>query len=127
MSVDMLDPEPDQRPVAGNRTRLLLGQPRGKRRRPACRTESRAGPPGILIKRSYWLARRSASQTPAQSPPFQEPPPAAPARRPEPIAFLLPWLTVTVMEPLPPTLPEMLIGLSPALTSEPLEIRIGYR
>src|SRR3954454_7382782 len=71
--------------------------------------------------------RRSASQVPAHSPPFQEPPPPAPAKRPEPVAVLLPWLTVTVMEPLPPTLPEMAMGLSPALTSEPFEMRIGYR
>ena len=49
------------------------------------------------------------------------------AKRPEPVALLLPWLTVTVTEPLPPTLPVMLIGLSPALTREPLEMRIGYR
>ena len=49
--------------------------------------------------------RRSASQVPEHSPPFQEPAPAVPDRRPEPIALLLPALTVTVRAPLPATLP----------------------
>ena len=40
--------------------------------------------------------RRSASHVPEHSPPFQEPVPAVPESRPEPVALLLPALTVTV-------------------------------
>src|SRR5262249_13887384 len=40
--------------------------------------------------------RRSASQVPEHSPPVHEPDPAVPESRPEPVALLLPALTVTV-------------------------------
>src|SRR5690349_18502511 len=44
----------------------------------------------------YQAPRRSASQVPEQSPPCQEPEPIVPDSRPEPVALLLPALTVTV-------------------------------
>src|SRR5712671_1329251 len=69
--------------------------------------------------------RRSASQVPEQSLPVHEPAPTAPDKRPDPITFLPPSLTVTVSEPLSRTLPLMITALSPALTRDALEIRIG--
>src|SRR6267143_2316013 len=62
--------------------------------------------------------RRSASQVPEQSRPVHEPAPTAPDKRPDPITFLPPSLTVTVSEPLSRTLPLMVTALSPALRSE---------
>ena len=53
------------------------------------------------------------------------PPPSAPASRPEPVALLPAALTVTMMAPVEATLPVMTKAVSPALASEPLEIRIG--
>src|SRR5689334_12603862 len=69
--------------------------------------------------------RRSASQVPEHSPPFQEPTPAVPERRPEPVALLFPALTVTVTAPLLATLPVMVAGLEPSASTAPLWMRIG--
>jgi hypothetical protein len=49
--------------------------------------------------------RRSAVHVPEHAPPIQEPVPASPANRPEPVALLPAALTVTVMAPVVPTLP----------------------
>src|SRR5262245_16370867 len=75
--------------------------------------------------REYQAPRRSASQVPEHSPPFQEPTPAVPDRRPEPVALLLPALTVTVTEPLLATRPVMVAGLDPSASTEPFWMRIG--
>src|SRR5262245_31334776 len=69
--------------------------------------------------------RRSASQVPEHSPPLHEPAPAVPESRPEPVALLLPALTVTVTWPLLATLPLMVAGLEPSAFRAPLRIRIG--
>src|SRR5262245_45840805 len=69
--------------------------------------------------------RRSASQVPEHSPPVHEPEPAVPESRPEPVALLLPALTVTVTWPLLATLPLMVAGLEPSAFRAPLRIRIG--
>src|SRR5258705_8781965 len=71
------------------------------------------------------VPRRSASQVPEHSPPVHEPEPAVPESRPEPIAFLLPALTVTVIWPLLATLPLMVAGLEPSASRAPLRMRIG--
>src|SRR5262245_57650055 len=71
--------------------------------------------------------RRSASQVPEHSPPLHEPAPAVPESRPEPVALLLPALTVTVTWPLLATLPLMVAGLEPSASRAPLRMRIGYR
>src|SRR6266545_4365117 len=67
--------------------------------------------------------RRSASQVPEHSPPVQEPAPAVPESRPEPVALLLPALTVTVTWPLLATLPLMVAGLEPSASMAPLRMR----
>src|SRR5262245_19305698 len=69
--------------------------------------------------------RRSASQVPEHSPPAHEPAPAVPESRPEPVALLLPALTVTVTWPLLATLPLMVAGLEPSAERAPFWMRIG--
>src|SRR5258705_13886178 len=69
--------------------------------------------------------RRSASQVPEHSPPVQEPAPAVPESRPEPVALLLPALTVTVTGPVLATLPLMVSGLEPSASMAPLRMRMG--
>src|SRR5215467_11397774 len=78
-------------------------------------------------KRVGWrqAPRRSASQVPEHSPPFQEPVPVVPESLPEPVALLLPALTVTVIWPLLATLPLMVAGLEPSARRAPLWMRIG--
>ena len=71
--------------------------------------------------------RRSAVQEPEHDPPAHEPVPILPASRPEPMALLPPPLTVTVIAPVPPTLPVIVNTLSPAFANNPFEMRIGYR
>src|SRR5215467_8423122 len=78
-------------------------------------------------KRVGWrqAPRRSASQVPEHSPPFQEPVSVVPESLPEPVALLLPALTVTVIWPLLATLPLMVAGLEPSARRAPLWMRIG--
>src|SRR5215468_12185922 len=75
----------------------------------------------------YYGPRRSAVQEPEHEPPVQEPMPILPASSPEPVALLPPALTVTVIAPVPTTLPVIVNTLSPAFASMPFEMRIGYR
>src|SRR5262245_41433988 len=77
------------------------------------------------IVRLRQAPRRSASQVPEHSPPFQEPEPVVPASLPEPVALLLPALTMTVTWPLLATLPLMVAGLDPSATRAPFWMRIG--
>ena len=76
---------------------------------------------------SYYGPRRSAVQEPEHEPPLQEPVPILPASRPEPLALRPPPLTVTVIAPVPPTLPVIVNASLPAFANRPFEIRIGYR
>src|SRR6516164_1196285 len=69
--------------------------------------------------------RRSALQEPEQEPPLHEPMPTLPASRPEPVALRPPALTVTVIAPLPATLPVIVMAVSPALASVPFKMRTG--
>ena len=71
--------------------------------------------------------RRSAIQEPEHEPPVQEPMPILPASRPEPVALRPPPLTVTVIAPVPTTLPVIVNTSFPAFANKPFEIRIGYR
>jgi hypothetical protein len=75
----------------------------------------------------YYGPRRSAVQEPEHEPPLQEPVPILPASRPEPLALRPPPLTVTVIAPVPPTLPVIVNASLPAFANRPFEIRIGYR
>jgi hypothetical protein len=69
--------------------------------------------------------RRSAVHVPEHEPPFQEPLPRLPKSRPRPLALALPWLTVTRIRPVAPTLPAMVKAVAPALLSTPRVILIG--
>ena len=70
-------------------------------------------------------SKQSAVHVPEHAPPIQEPVPASPANRPEPVALLPAALTVTVMAPVVPTLPLTVKFESPALDSVPFVIRTG--
>src|SRR5579859_4512039 len=68
-------------------------------------------------------SRRSAVQVPEQAPPCHKPPPLLPARWPEPVALFEPLDTVTVMAPDGATLPLMVNGSLPPLTTAPWSMR----
>jgi hypothetical protein len=63
--------------------------------------------------------RFSAVHVPAQLPPLHEPEPAPADSRPEPTALLSPWLTRTITEPSPLTLPEISKPALPPFISVP--------
>ncbi len=95
--------------------------------RPTQYNEMPATSAGMTQEQLLYGPRRSAVQEPEHEPPFQEPMPALPASRPEPLALRPPPLTVTVIAPVPPTRPVIVNTLLPAFAKRPFEIRIGYR